>query len=264
MLELFQYDFLQRAVIVSALLAIVMPMIGIVIVNKNISVIGDALSHTALAGVIFGLIIGINPMLSTIIVCLLASILIEFLRKNFPGHSSISATIVMSFSIGLASVLTDFVKVGTNLEAFLFGSIVAVGKNDLYIVLALSVLVFIFSLYFYKDLQHISFDESSARVFNINVDLVNFIFTILTAITIAIASRTIGVMIVSSMLIIPVACSIQLKMSYFKTIVASSVFGFIFMILALFISFYFNLKPGGTTVILATLTLIIITLYKNK
>lgn len=265
MLGLLHYDFLQRAFFVSALLALVMPLIGIVIVNKNISVIGDALSHTALAGVIFGLIIGFNPMISSIIICVLASILIEYLRSKFPGHSSISTTIVMSVSIGLASVLTDFVKGANNLESFLFGSIVAIGKEELKIVVLLCFVVFIFSIYFYRDLQHISFDEVSARVAGVRVELVNFIFTILTSVTIAIASRTIGVMIVSSMLVIPVACSIQLRQSYFKTIVISSVLGFLFMIAGLIASFYLNLKPGGTTVIIATLTLIaIILIKKNK
>lgn len=264
MIELLQYDFLQRAFIVSALLALIMPLIGIVIVNKNISVIGDALSHTSLAGVIFGVIIGLNPILSSVIFCVIASILIEFLRKKFPGHSSLSTTIVMSASIGIASVLTDFVRGGANLESFLFGSIVAIGKEELKLVVLLCVFVFIFSVYFYKDLQHISFDEISARVNGVKVELVNFVFTILTAITIAIASRSIGIMIVSSMLVIPVACAIQLKQSYFKTIIISSILGLVFMISGLIFSFYFNLKPGGTTVIIATFTLAVIILFKIK
>lgn len=264
MLELLQYDFLQRAFIVSGLLALIMPLIGIVIVNKNISVIGDALSHSSLVGVIFGILIGINPIISTIIVCILASILIEFLRKKFPGHSSISTTIIMSASIGLASVLTDFVSGGANLETFLFGSIVAIGPQDLKIVLVLSLVVLFFSIYYYKDLQHISFDEVSARVSGIKVEFVNFVFSVLTALTIAIASRSIGVMIVSSMLVIPVACGIQLRQSYFRTIIISSLLGLVFMFLGLVLSFYLNLKPGGTTVIIATLTLILIILFKNK
>lgn len=264
MIALLQYDFLQRAFLVSGLLAIVMPLIGIVIVNKNISVIGDALSHTSLAGVIFGVIIGINPVISSIIVCVIASALIEYLRTKFPGHSSISTTIVMSFSIGLASVLTDFVRGAANLESFLFGSIVAIAKDELFIVMGLCLIVLIFSVYYYRELQYISFDEEGARVYGINVKLVNFIFTILTAITIAIGSRTIGVMIISSMLVIPVACAIQLRQSYFKTIVISSVLGFIFMISGLILSFYLNLKPGGTTIIIATITLILIILFKDQ
>lgn len=264
MLTLLQYDFMQRAFIVSGLLALVMPLIGIVIVNKNISVIGDALSHTSLAGVIFGIIIGINPVISSIIICVIASVLIEYLRTKFPGHSSISTTIVMSFSIGLASVLTDFVRGAANLESFLFGSIVAIAKDELMIVIALCAIVFIFSAYFYRDLQYISFDEEGARVYGINVRLVNFVFTVLTAVTIAIGSRTIGIMIISSMLVIPVACAIQLRKSYFKTIIISSILGFIFMISGLILSFYFNLKPGGTTIIIATISLILIILFKKQ
>lgn len=263
MIELLSYDFLRRAFLVSGLLAIIMPLIGIVIVNKNISVIGDALSHTSLAGVIFGVIIGINPVITSIIICVIASILIEYLRRKFPGYSSLSTTIVMSASIGLSSVLTDFVTGGANLESFLFGSIVAIGKDELLLVLGLCILVFVFSVYYYRELQYISFDEVGARVSGINVELVNFIFTVLTAIVIAIGSRSIGVMIISSMLVIPVACAIQLRQSYFRTIIISSILGFLFMISGLILSFYLNLKPGGTTVIIATLTLITIILIKE-
>lgn len=264
MIGILQYDFMQRAFIVSALLSIVMPLIGIVIVNKNISVIGDALSHTSLVGVMFGVIIGINPVITSIVICIIASVLIEYLRSKFPGHSSISTTIVMSFSIGLASVLTDFVRGGSSIETFLFGSIVAVAEDELFIVILLCLIVFLFSIYYYRELQYISFDEEGARVSGINVKLVNFIFTILTAITIAVGSRTIGVMIISSMLIIPVACAIQLKKSYFQTIVISSILGFLFMISGLILSYYLNLKPGGTTIIIATLTLIVIIISKDR
>lgn len=263
MIEILKYSFMQKALLISLVLSTVMPLIGIVVVNKNTSVLGDALSHTSLVGVILGLILGFSPVVASIIVCIIASLIIEYLRVKFPGHSGLSTTIVMSTSVGLASVLSDFSKTASNFESYLFGSIIAIENKELILVLACSAIVIFISIYFYRELQYISFDENGARIFGINVDLVNTIMTVLTAVTVAISSRSIGVMIVSSMLVIPVACAIQLKLSYFKTIIASSLFGLVFMIGGLFLSFYLNLKPGGTTIIIATLTLMIIIIIKT-
>lgn len=263
MFEILKYSFMQKALLISLVLSIVMPLIGIVVVNKNTSVLGDALSHTSLVGVILGLIFGVSPVLSAIIVCIVASLLIEFLRVKFPGHSGLSTTIVMSASVGLASILSDFSNTAGNFESYLFGSIIAIENNELILVLISSAIVIFTSIYFYRELLYICFDENGARVFGINVDLVNTIIVVLTAVTVAISSRTIGVMIVSSMLVIPVACAIQLRLSYLKTIIASSLFGLVFMMGGLIISFYLKLKPGGTTIILATLTLLGIILVKQ-
>lgn len=263
MFDILQYDFMQRAFLISLVLSLVMPLIGIVVVNKNTSILGDALSHTSLVGVILGLIMGFSPVLTSIIVCVLASLLIEYLRVKFPGYGGLSTTIVMSSSVGLASILSDFSKSSANFESYLFGSIIAIDKNEMVLVLVCSIIVIFVSIYYYRELQYISFDENGARIFGINVDMINTVITILTAVTVAISSRTIGVMIVSSMLVIPVACAIQLKLSYFKTLMASSIFGLVFMMGGLLLSYYLNLKPGGTTIMIATLTLLSIIFYQS-
>lgn len=263
MLELFSYSFIRRAILVSLFLSICMPLIGIVIVNKNLSVLGDALSHTSLAGVVLGLVLGINPAITAVLLCIGAGLLIEYLRDKFPGHESISTTVIMSASVGLAGILSDFTKGASNFESYLFGSIVAISKDEVLMILAATFVILFISSYYYRELQYISFHEVGAKVSGINVKFINRIFSVLTAITIAVASKAIGVLIVASMLVIPVACAIKLKLSYFRTVIFSIIFSFIFMSTGVVISYYLDIKPGGTTVIIATITLMLIIFFKN-
>ncbi|ERT59095.1 ABC 3 transport domain protein [Peptoniphilus sp. BV3C26] len=109
-MSIFTYDYMIRALIVGFLLSIIIPFMGIVVVNKKISVIGDALSHVSLAGVMLGLMLSVTPIYTSIITCVIAGIVLELIRKNFPGYEEISTAIIMSVGIGAASILAGFVK----------------------------------------------------------------------------------------------------------------------------------------------------------
>ena len=119
-MEILEYDFMRRAFIVGILLAIIIPCIGIVVVLKRLSMISDALSHSSLAGVAAGLILGINPIVGAVITCVVSALSIEVIRKKIPRYSEMSIAIVMSAGIGLAGVLSGFVKSAANFNSFLF------------------------------------------------------------------------------------------------------------------------------------------------
>ena len=255
---MFEYEFMRRAFLVGLLLATIIPCIGTIIVLKRLSMMGDALSHTSLAGVAAGLLIGANP-----IVTLVAGFGIDFIRKKFPRYSEISIAITMSAGIGLAGVLSGFTDSSTGFSSFLFGSIVAITDFELYLVVILSILVMLTFILLYKELRYIAFDEEGARLIGIPVKTVNFIFTILTALTISIASRTVGTLIVSSIMVIPVACAMKLTSSYRMTIILSILFALVFTSIGLSLSFYVGLKPGGTIVLSGVLTLILLMIFKK-
>jgi len=263
-MEIFEYSYMIKALIVGLAVSIIIPFMGIVIVNKKISVVGDALSHVSLAGVMLGLITSTSPVLGAIFMCILGSLFLEFVRTKFPGYQEMSSAILMSTGIGLASILSGFVKKSANFESYLFGSIIAIPNFDFYLILTVSIIVFIIFIYLFKELMYISFDEASARISEINVDKVNLIFMILIAITISVSARTVGILIISSLMVIPVACAMQFKLGYLKTTVLSSIFGVIFTVLGLFLSFYVGLKPGGTIVLIGVLFLIILLIINRK
>ncbi len=257
-MEIFNYAFMQRAFIVGVLLAAVIPCIGIVIVFKRMSMIGDALSHTSLAGVAAGLIFGMNPVAAAVAACVIASLGIEWIRRKLPRFSEMSIAIIMSAGIGLAGVLSGFVKNSANFNSFLFGSIVAISDTELYLVVGVSIVVLLLFLLMYKELFYVSLDEQSARLAGVPVRTVNFIFTILIAVTVSVAARTVGALIVSSMMVVPVACAMQFGKNYRQTLLYAVALDVIFMIIGLFAAYYLRLKPGGTIVLVGVIFLILV------
>lgn len=262
-MDIFEFEFMRKAFLVGVLLAIIIPCIGIIVVLKRLSMIGDALSHTSLAGVAGGLIVGINPVIGAVIVCIGAAFGIEAIRKKFPKYSEMSIAIIMSAGVGLAGVFSGFVKNTASFNSFLFGSIVAITDFELILVVSVSTIVVAVFILLYKELMYISFDEQGAKLAGVPVGTVNFIFTVLTAITVSIAARTVGALIVSSMMVIPVACAMQFGKSYRQTVIYSIIFAVIFTILGLYISYYNGLKPGGTIVLTGVICLVIILSFKN-
>ncbi|MDO5590181.1 MAG: metal ABC transporter permease [Lachnospiraceae bacterium] len=262
-MEILQYGFMQRAFLVGLLLAVITPCIGITIVLKRMSMIGDALSHSSLAGVALGLLLGINPVLGAVAVCIAAALGIEAIRKKIPRYSEMAIAIIMSAGIGLAGVLSGFVEDGANFNSFLFGSIVSISKEETVAVCVISAAVLSVLLFFSKELFYIGFDENAARISGVPVKQVNFIFTILTALTVSVASRTVGTLIVSSMLVVPVACGMQMAKSYRKTLICAIIVAVLTTIAGLFLSYYVGVKPGGTIVLLEVVWFLVVVIVKR-
>lgn len=254
--EIFQYNYMLRALMIGAALGVVIPAMGVVIVNRRLAMIGDALSHVSLAGVLLGLLFGVNPILGAIVTSAFAAFSMEWIRRYFPSYGEIATAVIMSTGVGLASLLSGFVKGGANFESFLFGTIVAVTDFEFYMILAVAAVVLAFLYRHYEALLYLSFDGISARLAGVSVDRLSGIFVILTGLTVAISARTVGVLIISSLLVLPVSCALQLKLSYRNTQIASVIFGVFFTVIGLVISYYAGLKPGGSIVLLGVITLI--------
>lgn len=257
-----KYEFMQIAFIVGILLAISISLIGTHVVFKRLSMTGDALSHTSLAGVAIGLLAGINPLISAMIISVISALIIELIRKKFYKYSELAIAIVLSCGIGLAGLLSSFTPIA-NFSTYLFGSIVAITKTELILTVIIFAIVLSCFLLFYKELMFIAYNEESAKVAKVPVDFVNILFTIITALTVAVASRTVGALIVSSLIVIPVATSMQVAKNYKTTIIYSVIFAIISVIIGLTLSYYFGLKPGGTIVLVGVFVLIISLISKQ-
>mgnify|MGYP001096458004 CR=1 FL=1 len=262
-MEIFQFDFMRRAFLVGIILAIIIPCIGVIIVLKRLSMIGDAISHTSLAGITFGLVFNINPILASVIFCIIAALSIEYIRKKISKYGEMSIAIIMSLSVSVAGLLSGFVSNNANFNSFLFGSIVSISEGELALVVVISVLVLAAVLFFYRELFYIGFDENAARISGVSVRNINFLFTILTALTVSIASRTVGTLIVSSMLVVPVACGMQMAKSYKGTLICAIIVAVCTTIAGLFLSYYAGLKPGGMIVLLEVAWFVIVMAVKS-
>ncbi|WRS27250.1 metal ABC transporter permease [Oscillospiraceae bacterium MB08-C2-2] len=253
-----EFEFMRRAFLAGLLLAVIIPCIGIIVVLKRLSMIGDALSHTSLAGVAAGLIMGINPIVGAMTACVAAALGIEAIRKKIPRYSEMAVAIVMSAGVGLAGVLSGFVSNSSSFNSFLFGSIVAISDFELALVVGVSAAVLLGFFLLFKELFYVTLDEKAARLAGVPVKLVNFIFTILTAVTVSVAARTVGVLIVSSMMVIPVACAMQVAGSFKTTVWASAGFGVLFTMIGLTVSYYGQLRPGATIVLVGVAGLLLV------
>lgn len=265
MFDIFTYPFMIKAFAVAFMIALCAPCIGLPIVLKRFSAIGDATSHSALGGIAFGLLIGINPILGAVLFSVIAVLSIEKLRKYFGTYREIATVIVMSAGIGLTAVLSAFIKNGSaNINSFMFGSIVAISDFELWLSLALCTLVLVATLLLYKENFAITFDEESASLSGIPVRVVNFIIMLLTAIVVSVASRIVGALMISSLLVIPEASAMLISKSYKQTLWLSVIFSEFITLIGLFLSFYLNLRPGGTIVLLGVIILVITALIKRK
>jgi len=262
-MEIFEFDFMRRAFLVGLMLAAVIPCIGVVVVLKRLSLIGDALSHSSLAGVAAGLIMGINPVAGAAAACVAAALGIEAVRKKFPRYSEISIAIIMSAGVGLAGVLSGFAPGGKSFESFLFGSIVTTSGREAAFTALLSAVVLITFLLLYRALLYISFDERSARLAGVKVGAVNTLFTLMTAITVSVAARTVGALIVSSLMVVPAACAMQLCKSYRMSVIVSVAFAAAFTVAGLFASFYWGWRPGAAIVLAGVAVFIVIVSAKS-
>lgn len=262
MLEFLSYNFFQRSIIMGIIIAIIAPTIGLFLVLRRQSAIGDTLSHVALAGVALGILLDIYPIYMAIAFSILAALVIEKLRKVYTGYEELSLAIVLSAGIGLASILISLGNT-TGIFSFLFGSLALVTNKDILVVIILGIFIFFSIVYLYKDLFYITFDEDSARLAGVPVDKVNTYFSILVAITIGISIRTVGVLLISSLMILPVATSLIISTSFKRTLINANVFGLLSVVLGLVLSFYLDLAPGGT-IVLTSLLILLITMFIRR
>ncbi|MBW4828552.1 MAG: metal ABC transporter permease [Clostridiaceae bacterium] len=264
MLDIFSYGFMQRSLIMGIIIAIIAPTIGLFLVLRRLSVIGDAISHVALAGAAFGLLLGIYPIYTAIGFSIIAVLGVEKLRKEYSEYAELSLSIVLSAGIGLASILISLGNT-SGIFSYLFGSLALVTKKDIWVVSILGSFIIISILFLYKGLFYLTFDEESARMAGVPVRKINMFFSILVALTIGISMRTVGVLLISSLMILPVATSLIISKSFKQALLYSNLFGIISVVLGLISSFYFDLAPGGTIVLIALLILIVVmTINKIK
>jgi len=261
-MNIFAYEFMQRAFIVGIALAIIIPCIGFIMVLKRSSMVGDALAHTSLAGVAAGLLIGFNPIVGAIVACIIAVFAIEGIQKKLPKNRDLAMAIVLTVGISLAGILSTYIPSGMNFNSYLFGSISLVSQNDVVLIVSIAAIVLLTFLFIIKDLFLIALDERLAKLSGVKVSLINSLFTLLTAITVGIAAKTVGALIVSSLMILPAACAMQFEKGFFKTLLLAIGFGLIYTISGLFVAFYADQRAGATIVLIGAIIFIIVVIAK--
>lgn len=255
------YRFMQIAFAVAILLGISLPLVGSTAVYKRLSSSGDALAHSSLAGVAIGLASGLSPLWMSVIACIVSFLFIEVMRKKFAKFSEIGVVIVLSGAIGIAGILSRYTS-ASNFDSYLFGSILLISNRELIICSVLTLVIVLFSILFYPQIFSILYSESESKVNRIPVTLLNFIMDLLLSITIAIGSKIVGSLVVSSLIVLPTATALQFRKGYKTTMILSLIFSILSMTIGLTVSYYLDWKPGATIVTLSVILLILVFFIK--
>jgi zinc transport system permease protein len=217
-----------------------------------------------LAGVAIGLWLNINPLLTAIGVSVASSFAIEKLRLSKKVYGESALSIFLSGSLAIALIILSLAHgFSVDLFNYLFGSILTVKQSDVYIILGVGIVVLISVLLLYKELIYITFDEEAARVGGIPTKLINNIFIVLAALTVALAIPIVGILLISALIVIPVVAALQLKKSFWKTLILAEVFSLISVFVGILASFYLNLPAGGA-IVFTTLIIFVLTMFYQK
>ncbi len=261
---MFEYAFMQNALAVSVLISLVCPLIGIFLVLRRYSMIGDALSHASLAGVAVGLLLDVNPILSAFALTTLFGVLIEALRRRFRQYGELILVIILALSVGIAITIMSAGLVHANVESFLFGSLLTVSRSDVWAVLALCVVSLLMVVLLYPQLVLLIFDEDGARIAGVPSRLINYAFAVLVAAMISVAIRIVGILVISSLIALPVAAALQCRQGFRRTMALSVLFSFIDLIGGLFLSYWIDAAPGGVTAILSVVVLLAVIWLQDR
>lgn len=264
MLEIFQYDFMIRAFIAGIAIAVIAPLIGAFLVVRRYSLMADTLAHVAILGVTLGIILKVYPLLTAVLVSVVAGLGMEKLRNNKKLSGDSILALFLSGSLAIAVILISAMRgFNVNLFNFLFGSIATVSPSDLYFIGALAFLSILVVSSFYKELFLVSFDEELARANGIKTNVFNFLLIILAAFSVSLAIEIVGALLIGALMVIPVIASIQFKLSFKQTVLTAIIISLFSVINGLFISFYLGWASGGTIVIVAII-IFLISLFLTK
>lgn len=245
----FEYNFIREALIVGVLVAISCAMLGTFLVLRKLSLIGDGLAHVSFAGVAIAMLTAQSPLVVGIPLVAAASLLIMKLNEKTNVNGDAAIGLVSSVAIA-SGVLMTSLSGGYNVDLFsyLFGSLLVISPVDLTMSVILATCVLAAVIWLYPKLFAMTYDEEYAKILGINVRRMNYLLSVLTAVTIALGIRIVGTMLISSMIIFPAVTALQLTRSFKMTLVIAGTTSVLSVVLGVLSSFVFNLPTGATIV----------------
>ncbi len=260
-IEMFSYTFMQRAFIVGILISLCAALVGVSLVLRRYSMIGDGLSHVAFGSVALATILGIAPIEFSIPLVIIVSFLVLKINNNSKISGDSLIAIISASSLAIGTFLVSIKGVNIDINSYLFGSILSLDKSDMIFSVILSLFVIILYIISYNKIFAITFDDTFAKSIGINVNLYNMIFSTLCSIIVVLGMRLVGSLLISSLIIFPTLTSINI-FKKFKTVVISSVIiSIITFTTGLTLSYYIATPTGATIVIVNLIAFIISYIY---
>ncbi len=255
-MDLFTYAFMQRALIAAAVTGLAAPAVGTYLVQRRLALMGDGIGHVAVTGVALGLVTGTSPTWTAVVVAILGAALIEVIRER--GHNNGDVALALLFYGGLAGgvLLTGIGGQSTaRLQTYLFGSITTISVSDVLATMILAAVVVAVCVGLSPQLFAVAQDQEFARVAGLRVRAYNLLVAVLAAVSVTVAMRTVGLLLVSALMVVPVATAQQLTRSFRTTLAAAMALGTLAsvggLVIAAFASYEARVAPGPTIVLLS-------------
>lgn len=269
--DLFQHDFLMRALGAGLMLGILAPLLGSIVVVRRLSFIADTLGHFSLVGISFSLFLSSRGFLYFfekefylgIIFSVIGGLLIEFFRRSYKNYKEISMVIVISLGAALSAIFFALASATGSLYEYLFGSILTIGGDSILIILITLLGVFALFALYGKKIIAVSFDETNAKFMGINVSLFQWVFIVMLSVVVSVLLESAGVLLISSLMVIPVAAGMRIGWSYRSTVIISIIFSELSVLVGLWLTYSLNIPSGAAIVSINIIILLLVALTKR-
>ena len=259
-IEVLQYAFMRRALIAALLIGLTAPSVGVYLVQRRLALIGDGLGHVALTGVAVGLVTSTTPVLTALVAAVIGAVVVELIRVR--GRTSGDVALAVLFYVGIAGgvVIVSQAPSGTtvNLDAYLFGAITTTTAGDLWIFLVLSVGVLLVTLGLGRYLFAVSNDEEYALASGLPVLRLNLLLAVVTSVTVVVSMRVVGLLLISALMVIPIATAQLVTRSFRTTVLLATLLGTAASVVGVGASFYADTPSGGTIVLIGIATFMMV------
>jgi zinc transport system permease protein len=249
-LSLLSAPFIQRAFIISIIIAVLSSVLSVFIVLKRISLIGDGLAHTAFGGLALGYYLNLIPIWVAGGIVVLGSIGITKAMRTTKISGDAAVAVFLQLGLAAGIVLLSLARgFGINLESLLFGSVLLVNSEQIFTAVAIAIVTLGIVFLFFKELVYVTFDETQARASGIRTWVFDYLISVLAGIVVIVAIPIVGVLLISSLLVLPALTSIQVAKSFRQTVILSPIIGLITVVLGILVSIIIDAAPGATIVL---------------
>lgn len=243
---------MQKALIAGIAVAIICSFMGTFLVLRRYSLFGDGIAHVSFGGISIGLFLGITPLWTAFVVAILGGLGLQKLRQStkISGDAAVAVTLVSGLAIGviLVSASGGF---SVDIFSFLFGSILLISFEDTALIIGISAGIIATLVILQKQFLHLTFNEEQAKIAGLNVSVLNYIFVVLAAVTVVTSMRLVGILLISALIVIPNITAMMFGKGFKKTVGISISMSVFSVIVGILLSYYLNLAPSGTIVIIA-------------
>lgn len=256
--EMLSYPFMVRAFVVGALVALCSSLLGVSLVLKRYSMIGDGLSHVGFGALAVAAAVNVAPLIMAIPVVIVAAVLLLRIRGNsrIKGDAAIALISTSSLAVGVM-VISMTTGMNTDVYNYMFGSILAMSAEDVRLSIVLAVVVLALYIFFYNKIFAITFDETFAQATGVKADMYNTLIAVLTAVTIVLGMRMMGALLISSLIIFPALTSMRVCRTFKSVIINSAVISAVCLVIGITVSYVWA-TPAGASVVMANIAALLV------